>query len=380
MVNAITILSLLYILYLCFEYRYLKYHRKKIKYVIHINGIRGKSTVCRLIDAGLRAGGYKVFTKTTGTSPRIIDVNRVEQEINRQGKANIREQIKAVHWATRQQADILIVECMAVKPELQRICEERILTADIAAITNVREDHLDEMGNSLESIARSLSNTIPAGAAFFTADTAFFPFFQQVCKARYTQAFLSGEPLEEYREVDFPDNVALALAICSYAGVDPQRAFAAMKSYYKDPGCLKVVPYRNAKGCTLFFINTLAANDPHSTEIILKNCMTQSYWQYKKYLLINNRADRLTRLEQYVRFTVQHQQLFDIILISGENKQLFYKHLIRQNVDRAKVFILEDEAYFDTIGCNTVIFAAGNICRSGKQLVDYFEQQESGHL
>ena len=108
--------------------------------------------------------------------------------------------------------------------------------------------------------------------------------------------------------------------------------------------------------------------------------MTQSYWQYKKYLLINNRADRLTRLEQYVRFTVQHQQLFDIILISGENKQLFYQHLIRHNVDRAKVFILEDEAYFDTIDCNTVIFAAGNICRSGKQLVDYFEQQESGHL
>lgn len=375
MVNAITILSLLYILYLCFEYRYLKYHRKKIKYVIHINGTRGKSTVCRLIDAGLRAGGYKVFTKTTGTSPRIIDVNRVEQEINRQGKANIREQIKAVHWAARQKADILIVECMAVKPELQRICEQRILTADITAITNVREDHLDEMGKSLDSIARSLSNTIPSNAVFFTADNDYFPFFEQLCNTKHTQAFLSDEMQEYYREVDFPENVALALAICRFLSVDTTQAFAAMKTYYKDPGSLKVLSYCNAKGSTLFFINTLAANDPVSTKIILNNCMTKSYWQHKKYLLINNRADRLSRMEQYVNFTAKHQQLFDIILISGENKQLFYKYLIRQRVERTKILMLTDDAYFDTVGSDAVIFAAGNICKSGKRLTDYFESK-----
>jgi len=374
MVIAIAILSLLYILYLCAEYRYLKYYRKKLK-IIHINGTRGKSTVCRLIDAGLRAGGYKVFTKTTGTSPRVIDVNRVEQEINRQGKANIREQIKAVHWAARQKADILIVECMAVKPELQRICEQRILTADIAAITNVREDHLDEMGKNLDSIAHSLSNTIPTEAVFFTADTAYFPFFQQICNTRRTQAFLSGEMQEYYREVDFPDNVALALAICRFLSVDGTKAFTAMTTYYKDPGSLKVLSYCNAKGCTLFFINTLAANDPVSTNIILNNCMMQSYWQHKKYLLINNRADRLSRLEQYVNFTVKHQQLFDVILIFGENKQLFYKHLIRQDVDRAKILVLTDESYFDTVDCNAVLFAAGNICKSGKRLADYFESK-----
>jgi len=375
----IAILSLLYILYLCAEYRYLKYHRKKLKYLIHINGTRGKSTVCRLIDAGLRAGGYKVFTKTTGTSPRIIDTDALEWEINRQGKSNIREQIKAIHWAVRQRADILIVECMAVKPELQRICEQRILTADITAMTNVREDHLDEMGKSLDSIARSLANTIPTEAAFFTADAAYFPFFQQICAERHTEAFLSGDPLEEYREVDFPDNVALALSICSRVGVDSHQAFRAMKAYYRDPGSLKVLSHCNAKGSTLFFINTLAANDPNSTEIILKNCMIQSYWQHKKYLLINNRADRLTRLEQYVNFTVQHQSIFDTILISGENKQLFYNHLLQRNVDRAKIIMLSDESYFDTVDCNAVIFAAGNICRSGKRLVDYFERKHEGN-
>ncbi len=51
------VLSLLYIGYVVFEHFYYKAKRKKIKRVIHVNGIRGKSTTTRLIDAGLRACG-----------------------------------------------------------------------------------------------------------------------------------------------------------------------------------------------------------------------------------------------------------------------------------------------------------------------------------
>jgi len=80
-------------------------------------------------------------------------------------------------------------------------------------------------------------------------------------------------------------------------------------------------------------------------------------------------------MEQYVNFTAKHQQLFDIILISGENKQLFYKYLIRQRVKRAKILMLTDDAYFNTVGSDAVIFAAGNICKSGKRLTGYFESK-----
>lgn len=348
--------------------------RKRLKKVIHINGIRGKSTVSRLVDAGLRSAGYKVFTKTTGTSPRIIDVRNAEREIPRQGKANIREQIQALRWAVRQHADILIVECMAVKPVLQAVCEHAILRSDVTAITNVRADHLDEMGKTLENIAASLSNTIPDHAAFFTADAAYFDFFKQQCAPKHTKAFLSGDLQDAYRTIDFPDNVALALDICAYLGVDKTKALEGMKTYRKDPGCLKTVSYRNAQNRTLFFINTLAANDPHSTEIILKKAASQEYWHHKRFLLINNRADRMSRLEQYVQFAVTHQELFDIILISGESKQLFYQRLQPQ-IGCANIIIVDNMQYFETVKEDAVIFAAGNICRSGKILADYFERK-----
>ena len=63
--------GILYIVFLIYEYYSLSIIRKGLRHIIHVNGTRGKSTVCRLIDAGLKAGGHKVFTKTTGTSPRM---------------------------------------------------------------------------------------------------------------------------------------------------------------------------------------------------------------------------------------------------------------------------------------------------------------------
>lgn len=371
----IIILSLLYILYLFFEKINLDKNRKNLKYIIHINGIRGKSTVSRLIDAGLRAGGYKVFTKTTGTSPRIIDTNAKEFEINRQGKANIREQISVITWATKEKAEILILECMAVKPELQYVCENKILKSDIVAITNVREDHLDEMGDSLDKIADSLSNTIPKKAAFFTADKNYFNFFKNRCKDKNTRAFLSKNIKNEYWEIDFPNNIALAMDICKYLNVDEKIAFEGMRTYYKDPGSLKVLTYLNKKNFRIFFVNTLAANDPDSTEIILDRVSIKTYWNNERYLLVNNRADRLSRLEQFVNFTIKFENRFDKILISGENKNLFYKYLLKNRINKNKIIILSDEKYFENIEDDSLIFAVGNICRLGKKLVDYFEER-----
>ena len=45
---------------------------KKIPIRVNINGIRGKSTVTRLITGILTEAGYKTVGKTTGTEARMI--------------------------------------------------------------------------------------------------------------------------------------------------------------------------------------------------------------------------------------------------------------------------------------------------------------------
>ncbi|MCF2638987.1 poly-gamma-glutamate synthase PgsB [uncultured Fusobacterium sp.] len=369
----IIILCLFCIFYLFFEKRRSECQRETFKYLIHVNGIRGKSTVSRLIDAGVRAGGYKVFTKITGTSPRIIDTFNVEREINRKGKANIKEQIKTINWAYREGAEVLITECMAVKPEYQYICENKILHADINIITNVREDHLDEMGKSLDEIASSLANTIPTNGAIFTSDEKYFDFFKREAIKKNSKVFINREEKEEYWEIDFPSNVALALEVCKYIGIDEKKALEGMKNYHRDPGVLKVLLYKNREN-KIYFINAMAANDPNSTEIIIDRLSKKDYWNNKRYLLVNNRGDRVSRWEQYISFVKKIDKKFDKILISGENRELFKKYLLKEKIAKEKIEIVGNASDFDSIEKDILILAVGNICGNGKKIVDYFEE------
>lgn len=374
MEKILFIIIFFYLGYLFLEKYLVKKYRKSFKYIIHVNGIRGKSTTSRLIDAGLRDSGFKVFTKITGTSPRIINTSGEEKEILRKGKPNIKEQIKAIKWAYKEKADILVLECMAVNPTLQNICENSILKADISVITNVREDHLDEMGPTLDDIATSLANTLPTDGAFFTADENYFEFFKNLCKKKNSKAFLSESDDLSYSEIDFPENVGLALEVCKYVGIPQNKALTQMKNYKKDPGRLKILNYKNEKKREIFFLNALAANDPNSSELIINNLMKTKFWNLDKYLLINNRKDRVSRWEQYIPFVSKFENIFDHILISGENKELFYSLIIKK-VNSSKISIIEDKAYFEHINNDSIIIAVGNICGYGKNLVDYFEKR-----
>nr|WP_293995469.1 poly-gamma-glutamate synthase PgsB [uncultured Fusobacterium sp.] len=376
----ILVLIFLFFSYFIFEKIKNDRNRKRIKYLIHVNGIRGKSTVSRLIDAGLREAGFKVFTKITGTSPRIIDTAGVEKEILRKGKANIREQIKAINWACKDGAEILILECMAVNPEFQKITEEKILKADIAVITNVREDHLDEMGENLSEIAKSLANTIPQKGKLITAAENYFDFFKKEAEKKLSQVFLVDEnkieDKKEYEKIDFPINVALALETCKQLYVDEKILLKGMKKYKKDSGVLKIYHLKiNDK--KIFFINAMAANDPDSTEIILEKIKKDRYWrENKKILLLNNRKDRISRAEQHVKLIKKIENQFDGIIIFGENRNLLKKMVLKENISSGKVSLKKDSRFLNEITENSLIFAIGNICGRGKELVEFFESRE----
>ena len=79
---------------------------KKIPIMVNINGIRGKSTVTRLITSILTEAGYKTVGKTTGTAARMIYWFQDDEDIivrQTQG-ANIGEQLKVLQKA----ADLIV--------------------------------------------------------------------------------------------------------------------------------------------------------------------------------------------------------------------------------------------------------------------------------
>ena len=108
--TTFTVLACLaYLAWLVLENHLAHKHRRAIGHVIHVNGIRGKSSVSRLIDAGLRSGGLRVLTKTTGTCPQLIHTDGSETPLSRRGKPSIKEQLHVLRLAARQQADVLVI-------------------------------------------------------------------------------------------------------------------------------------------------------------------------------------------------------------------------------------------------------------------------------
>src|SRR3954471_8855767 len=72
-------------------------HRRRINkldFCIHVNGIRGKSTVTRIIARLLRAGGGVAGAQPPGTSPAVINREGVDEPIDRKAAPTILEQIE----------------------------------------------------------------------------------------------------------------------------------------------------------------------------------------------------------------------------------------------------------------------------------------------
>jgi len=94
-------------------------HRRRIDRLdlrVHVNGIRGKSTVTRLVGGVLREGGYQTLSKTTGSAARVIGALGEETPIKRNGAATINEQIDIVQEHVTDDMEALVIECMAVRP------------------------------------------------------------------------------------------------------------------------------------------------------------------------------------------------------------------------------------------------------------------------
>jgi poly-gamma-glutamate synthase PgsB/CapB len=224
-------------------------HQKRIYSIpirVHINGTRGKSSVTRLIAAGLRAGGKKTLAKTTGSAASIIYENGNERLINRYFGANIKEQIKTIKFASERKVEYLVLECMAVTPEYQWETEHKMVKADIGVITNSRLDHLDVMGPGIKNVTLSLCNTIPKNGKMFTAEYKMFPLMKKIADKmgtyieRSKEETVSDEEMRKFSHIEHKENVALALAVCKACGVDRETALQGMYKAKPDVGAAEI--------------------------------------------------------------------------------------------------------------------------------------------
>jgi len=350
---------------------------------IHVNGTRGKSSVTRLVAAGLRAGGLKTYAKTTGTAPRVIDPEGKDRIIHRLRSPSIGEQVRLLKYFAQDKPDAVVLECMAVQPQYQWISEQEMIRSHIGVITNVRPDHVDEMGHSLNDIAKSLSNTIPRQGLLISGEESAYDIFNNVAEGRGTKVLsvdeseISEETLDQFSYMEHPQNVALALEVCEHAGVDRDVALNGMVKVSPDLGAL-IAWKLDFRGSSISFINGMAANDPVSTLTIWNYTARRFSWNGDSCIFLNTREDRRTRSRQLLSLVMEEIKP-DHCIIRGDNLEKMFSNLKHYSPNTKVTWIHAQGSVktvsdvFSKLPDDSLIYAMGNQVGFGQELVDHIK-------
>ena len=369
------------------EFRYHQLVLSSIPIRIHVNGTRGKSSVTRLIAAGLRAGGKRTFAKTTGTAPRVIDSKGIDRIIHRLRRPSIGEQVRLLKYFSSENPDVVVMECMAVQPQYQWISEHQMVKSHIGVITNARPDHLDEMGPTEVDVVKSLCNSIPVGGTLVTAEHKHKDILQSVADRNESEIFFSNEStvsenvLNKFAYIEHPQNIAIALDVCHKMGIERDIALSGMHSVRPDLGALVVWKLLGKQG-PLQFVNGMAANDPVSTLQIWKFVIDRYPTTSGTAVFFNSRDDRPLRTKQMLELTFEEIKP-EYFIIRGDKIEAKVRRLLHHSPDtEVSIFSLNESVdnvseSILSLPDDVLVFAIGNQVGTGQKILQKLSESRN---
>lgn len=345
---------LLYLLGMCIygsltirHYTQFQQARNRIGWRVHVNGIRGKSTVTRYVAAIFRAAGYRTYGKTTGSAARIIRPDGGDVDVGRRGFANVNEQVRILWQFSREQAEAAVMECMAVNPIYAEWLESKVMCSNLAILTNVRLDHMDYLGSTLPEIARSLARATPKSSLLITAEED--PQLQQILHAeaeRRGSELLIADPgsvkstcLAGFNHFAIEANVAIGYLVAERLGLEREQALMAMQNAAPDPGAFRLRQIERQQR-QITWANLFAVNDRESF-VNLCHRLFEQHPRHQRVVILNNRHDRQTRVQLFAELAVQ--LAFDLVVSFGDfeaevNQVLARHHWLGLNLGNSSAY------------------------------------------
>jgi hypothetical protein len=189
---------------------------------------------------------------------------------------------------------------MAVRPDLLWVSEREMLQATIGVITNVRFDHTEVMGRTLDRIAQSLANSVPRRGILVTGDRRFAALFAARCAKLGTRVIVAENgggrvlpfgmipscgPVKNAHEGERPpdplcpswlrEDIAIALAVTRALGISDEVATRGMERAAPDPGAA-AQGRATLGGREIGWIDATAANDPESLDLLAREWAEQA--------------------------------------------------------------------------------------------------------
>lgn len=356
---------------------------------ICVTGTRGKSSVTRLIASCLRESGLRVIARTTGSRPVIILPDGEEKEIQRRGLPSILEGKKLLELGAELKAQALVAELMSIRPESGHVESAQIFSPRILVITNVRLDHLAQMGPSRQDIARCFTASFPERGTVFVLEEELFPVFEEAAERLNTRLVQVGrDSFEKYfnakkecHSFEFEENIRLALAVAGYLKISGEAVSRGLSKVTPDFGSLKVWTVQLREPSRRWHLVSLfAANDPESTRCALSRFPgRKSFDGLEKVGVLSLRRDRGDRTIQWLE--ALNQGLFPEfrkMFVVGEQTNAFRRKW--RSPAAAELYALKlksppaiIEKIARTVSGDAVLVGMGNMGGVGKELVEYWE-------
>jgi poly-gamma-glutamate synthase PgsB/CapB len=378
----------------------LRAHQQRLEQLavrVHVNGIRGKSSVTRLVAAVLREAGFVTVAKTTGSAARVIGPRGDETEIRRRGSPTINEQVDVLRDHVRPGVEAIVIECMAVRPIYQEYAQDRMVRSDITVITNVRADHQEEMGETLEEIADAMSVTIPRGGVLITSEARadLRERLRRNAAARSSELIYAdpnsvdpGE-MSGFDHLQFRENVAVGLALARLLGIDRETALRGMLKALPDVGVVRLRRYPLGDKSALW-VPLFAANDRESVLLTFDEIEPQFGSDPTVIGILNNRLDRGRRAELFAEIAaVDLKTRLHHVITFGAFEDIVTARMVDLGLSRDRITNLGDtvhpslERILSTVeeliaDRNGVLIGMVNIhTHQAEMLIEHFDRLEA---
>jgi poly-gamma-glutamate synthase PgsB/CapB len=362
------------LVYLSFEAALAGLRRNSVKLRVAVTGVRGKSSVTRLITAAFHQSRLKIIGKVTGSKPVLLYPDGKEEDIKRKKKPSVTEQVRVLlKKANMLHVDGFVSETMSIKPEILRCEMQNILKPQFIAITRIEIDHKEDLGKTIQEIRRNIARACNPGATVVTMKENLDKPSIEILKRKGCNIIEIDShkfSIKPDNYVEFDENLALAHKVCEIVGIDENSIFKAFWNVSGDIGVLRFWKLTN----NVIVVNGFAANDPDSTIKVFNRTeeILNKLGPFDQIVgILNLRADRVDRTIQWLN-CLKEWFPFEKLYVVGPDSALFVKRL-----KNSKCAAITVEKFIDVVnefGQGTVIFGFGNIAGAGMKLIEKWQE------
>lgn len=259
---------------------------------IAVEGTRGKTSLTLLLHHEIISRGESSFCKATGAIP-ILCIGDEVKVLERRGPTRLYENLLDV-----QPADYCVMENQGVSPYTMRVFNEIFVKPQIIAVTNVRLDHVEEMGKTREMIARSLASTFGKARVVFSGEIN--GRLNDIMRARASK-LIEVEPAHPHLPgAEIPSLLNAILEFLGLGDVDAGAYLEAMKRRLKWEEANEIAYFDASK-----------VNDPDSAAILIR------WLGGDPYLFIQLRKDRPGRTWAFLKMVRERWVDFSGVAVAG---------------------------------------------------------------